>query len=141
MKKRTLLLSICLFATVSGNFVAQGSGARDQSEWQELTLPDKYFGVWKIYSRESSRNDVEINSQSIMDGLVNMKIIRTYYRDGVYKVMTTLNNYYQVHYIKDRVGGIGNGGIYINSTNSQAFRSEAEAFDLKIPAQLDSGYR
>lgn len=109
--------------------------------WQETPLPSKYFGVWRIYATNASRNDVAINSQYVKDGMMNQKIIASYYYDGVYKIITTYNNYFASYFIKDRVGGIGDGGIYINSTVAQAFRTQEEAFAMGIPDKFDSGFR
>lgn len=109
--------------------------------WQEISLPSKYFGTWRISSSNSSRNDVAINSQYVKDGAMNKKIVKSYYHEGVYKIIVTYNNYYSSYFIKDRVGGIGGGGIYINSTVEQAFRSEQDAYNFGIPTKLDSGFK
>ncbi|MCB0496265.1 MAG: RICIN domain-containing protein [Cyclobacteriaceae bacterium] len=131
------------FAPVQANGGASASANPANSSWSEASLPSQFYGNWKIFSRSSSRNDVKISGTNIMDGLVNMRIVKTYYKDGVYKVITTLNNYYQCHYFKIRNGGYtGNGkGIYLNSTNSHAFTTFQQAMNVPLPSSLDEGYR
>ena len=109
--------------------------------WQETVVPGKLFGKWKISSRVSSRNDVSINGQYVIDGAMTKKIVRTYYYDGVYKIITTYNNYFTSYFVKERIGGYKDGGIYINSPVRQAFRSEQEAYNLNEPERYDMGYK
>lgn len=131
-------------APASSNTGSTGTAAAAPA-WQQISaIPSKYHGVWKIFSRMSKRNDVTISRTNIMSGRVDMKILKVYHRDGVYKVITTLNNYYQTHFFKDRSGGYtgkDKKGIYINSTNRQAFRTFQEADALALPSKLDEGYR
>ena len=112
-----------------------------ESGWVETGLPTKYFGTWRLYSPGASKNDVTISSRNIMMGRMNTQIYRTYFKDGVYKVVTTLNNYYQVHFIKDRQGGIGDGGIYIIDID-KGYRSVDEANNTPLEGQkFDQGFR
>jgi hypothetical protein len=131
-KKIFITLAIVIFAMTS---------AAAQDEWTEMPLPQKYFGIWKVNSRTSSRNDVTISGQYIVDGSFSMQIVKGYYNNGTYKVITTANGYFQSHFIKDRVGGLGNGGISINDIGRQLYTSMEEALKCPIPNQLDSGYR
>jgi len=110
-------------------------------DWQLTTLPRSYFAKWKISSRVSSRNDVSINAQYIIDGAMKKRIVSTYVHDGVYKIITTYNNYFASYFVKERVGGFQGGGIYINSTVSHGFRSEKEAYALDEPERYDMGYK
>jgi hypothetical protein len=107
--------------------------------WQKTTVPSKLFGKWRISSRVSSRNDVSINGQYVIDGAMTQKIVRTYYYEGVYKIITTYNNYFSSYFVKERIGGYQGGGIYINSTVRQGFRSEQEAYQLNEPDRYDMG--
>ena len=112
-----------------------------QDNWTEMPLPNKYFGIWRIDSSNSSRNDVTITGQYIVDGSFSMQIVKAYSSNGIYKVITTANSYFQCHFIKDRVGGIGNGGISINDIGRQLYASMEDALKCPIPVQLDKGYK
>lgn len=109
--------------------------------WVEAVLPNIYFGRWKIYSRNASKNDVTISNSNVLMGAMNTQIYRTYVRDGVYKVITTYNNYYQCHFLKERQGGIGGGGIYIIDIDG-GYRSFDQANNVPLEGQqFDQGFR
>ncbi len=127
----------------SANFSTGSQAIQNQPEsgWVETVLPSNYFGRWQIYSSSATKNDVTISSSNVLMGAMNTQVYRTYVLNGVYKVITTYNDYYQCHFLKERQGGIGDGGIYIINI-SGGFRSFDQANSVPVEGQqFDQGYR